>query len=266
MAKKKKSDEDQIKGENVNESDDNFGLPEIAYEPLNRDEVPVEEKIVFEETKTETRYTETTSETTDTPVEDENTDVTPEEEEIEAQEREIYHNSYSAKKDTEQSLVPRVVGIIFVLALAGLAGWYFLLYQPQQKAEQEKARMEALRKQEADKLKESERLAELKRQEDEQRRADSLANAKPAIGTIETLDGRTGRYYVVVASAIDDDLIMDYAKELSKKGVSTKIIPPFGKTKFSRIAVSEGDTYADAQTIADGMKADYGDGAWVVKY
>ena len=118
----------------------------------------------------------------------------------------------------------------------------------------------------AEKLKNEQRLADLKRAEDEKRRADSLANATPAEGTIETLTERTRRYYVVVASAIDDDLIMDYAKNLSKKGVSSKIIPPFGKVKFFRIAVAEGETYADAQATADGLKAQYGDGAWVVKY
>ena len=90
---------------------------------------------------------------------------------------------------------------------------------------------------------------------------------KPAIGTIETLSGRSGRYYVVVASAIDGDLIMDYAKKLSANGVSTKIIPPFGKSKFHRLAVAEGDTYPTTQETADGMKGgDYGDKVWVVKY
>ena len=47
----------------------------------------------------------------------------------------------------------------------------------------------------------------------------------------------------------------------------TKIIPPFGKTKFSRIAVDVKDTYDEAQATADGLKGgDYGDKVWVVKY
>ena len=91
--------------------------------------------------------------------------------------------------------------------------------------------------------------------------------AKPVAGTIETLSGRSGRYYVVVASSIDGDLIMDYAKKLSAKGATLKIIPPFGKTKFHRLAVSDADTYANAQAAADGMKGgDYGNNVWVVKY
>lgn len=265
MAKKKKSTEDQIKDENINESDDNFGLPEIEYEPLNREEEPVQNTVAYQETRTETTYSETTSEA---PVDEpENTSSSSsEDEDLEAEEREKYHSYANRPEPNDQSLLPKVIGVILVLALAGLAGWYFLIYQPKVKAAEEKIRKEALLRQEADKLADAQREADRVRQENEQRVADSLANAKPAIGTIEALEGRTGRYYVVVASAIDDDLIMDYAKELSAKGVSSKIIPPFGKTKFSRIAVSEGDTYADAQTIADGLKAEYGDGAWVVKY
>ena len=71
---------------------------------------------------------------------------------------------------------------------------------------------------------------------------------------------------MVISSDIDDDLIMDYAKKLSKKGVSSKIIPPHGKVKFFRLAISEADSYSDAQGKADGLKGDYSDGAWVVKY
>jgi hypothetical protein len=102
----------------------------------------------------------------------------------------------------------------------------------------------------------------------QKRISDSLAAiaAKPAIGTIETLEGRTGLYYVVVASDIDDDLLMDYAKELSSKGVSSKIIPPHGRVRFYRLAIADGDSFANAQATADGLKTDYGDRVWVTKY
>jgi len=70
----------------------------------------------------------------------------------------------------------------------------------------------------------------------------------------------------VVSSAVDGDLIMDYAKKLSVKGTSTKIIPPFGKWKFYRLAVGDYDTFATAQTNADGVKGEYGSGVWVIKY
>jgi hypothetical protein len=91
-------------------------------------------------------------------------------------------------------------------------------------------------------------------------------NAIPTVGTIETLTDRTRRYYVVISSAVDGDLVMDYAKRLSEKGVSTKIIPPFGKYKFSRLAIGDYDTFASAQTYADAAKADYGGEVWVLRF
>jgi hypothetical protein len=71
---------------------------------------------------------------------------------------------------------------------------------------------------------------------------------------------------VVVASAVDVDLLTDYAKKLSEKGVSSKIIPPYGKYKVYRITIDSGDSFAMAQAKADGLKAEYGDAVWVLKY
>jgi hypothetical protein len=151
-----------------------------------------------------------------------------------------------------------------VIALAGFLVYKFV-YVPRQVAKQEQAEKEAAARKQADA--EAARLAQ--QQEDERKRLEAeeaAKNAKPAIGTIETLSGRTGRYYVVISSAIDDDLIMDRAKLISPKGVSTKIIPPFAKWKYFRLTIGDYDTYAIAQTNADAAKAEYGDGVWVIKY
>ncbi len=62
-------------------------------------------------------------------------------------------------------------------------------------------------------------------------------------------------------------MILDFAKKLKNDGVSSKIIPPFGKSKFYRIAVSDRDNYADAQAEADALKGgNYGSEVWVVRY
>ena len=150
------------------------------------------------------------------------------------------------------------------------AVWYFVKYRPEQLAKQAKERRELLAIQEQERKKAEEQRVEQERLAEEQRKnaqAEAEAKAKPPAGTIQTLSGRTGAYYVVVASSIDGDLIMDYAKKLSSKGVTSTIIPPFGKSSFHRLAVAEGDTYANAQATADGMKGgDYGNKVWVVKY
>lgn len=165
---------------------------------------------------------------------------------------------------------PKVLGIVLLLlVLVGGGLWYFLKYKP---ARDEEARLAAARQAAADAAFRRDRaradsLAAIERERIRQIN-DSLARIppKPASGTIDTLTGRTGRYYVIVASNIDDDLLMDYARRLSAEGVSSKLIPPHGRVKFYRLAIAEGDTYATAQQTADGMKADYGDGLWVTRY
>jgi len=245
MARRKKQDEESVNLNNTtNESDDTFGLPEIEYEPLKRDEPePTESEPVIQEA--------TVAEAT--------------QQESNDSENDQYVPPYL--REEESNKTPIVLGVLAFVLVAAVGVWFFMFYQPKAK-EAEKARIEQQLQRDKDRRAQEEaQAAEQSRIDAEKRTADSLANAKPAVGLIETLSERSGRYYVVVASAIDDDLIMDYAKKLSQKGVSSKIIPPFGKTKFSRIAIDVADTYADAQANADGKKGgDYGDAVWVVKY
>ena len=246
MARKKKTDEDESSNENLddrNDSDDTFGLPEIEYKPLNREEeLPASD------------------------IEERPAEVTQPEEALryEYEQKPIEQTSeFTYDPDEETTPVwPKVLGILLVIVLALGATWYFIWYQPGK----EKERL-AKEKLEQESKKEQERLAEEQRLHDEaeQRLADSLANV-PKIGMIETLSGRTGRYYVVAASAIDDDLLMDHAKKLSTQGVSSKIIPPFGKYKLFRLAIADGDTFASAQEVANSKKPEYGDAVWVLKY
>lgn len=252
MAKRKNpSDEQGQDNENLN--DDSFGLPDLDYKPL---ETPQEE------TTTKSSSTTTNQEVKSEPVA-ENTYKTTETKR-ETQTR--TYKTYMEEEEEERSKAPIIIGIVVALAflVAGFL-YYFYVYKPQQ-ADKARIAKEAedlrLKEQEAARLREADEAAK------RQRAADSLAalNAKPTTGTIETLTDRTKRYYVVVTSAIDGDLVMDYAKKLSAKGISTKIIPPFGKYKFSRLAIGDYDTFANAQASADAAKGDYGGAVWVLKF
>lgn len=252
MARRKKTTDEQVP-ENTDNTDDTFGLPEVDYEPLKRD-APPEPEAVAPEPEPITPEPEPLPEgdLQDTP---------PRFEEFEQQKF-----SDTEYEEERPAVWPKVLGILLLLAAIGAGVWYFAIEQPRVKAAAEKIAREKREADEARNRHVADSIA--KAQEDERLKLEAeKAAATPAAGTIETLSGRTGRYYVVIASSIDGDLIMDYAKKLAAKGTGSKIIPPFGKTKFHRLAVAEGDTYANAQGTADGMKGgDYGDKVWVVKY
>jgi len=248
MARKKKSDEDESTNENLgnqNDSDDTFGLPEIEYKPLNRDE----------ETPAASSESNPVEATESEPSNYENVQKP-----MEQQPQQPEYNYDSEEESTP--VWPKVLGILLVLAIAGGAAWYFMSYRPaQEKARIEKERLEL----EAAKKEQDRLAAEQRKRDEEQRVADSLANI-PKTGAFEVLTERTMRYYVIVASAVDDDLLIDYSKKLSAQGVSSKLIPPFAKYKLYRLAIADGDTFAATQEVANAKKAEYGDALWVLKY
>lgn len=251
MARRKKQNEDQP-SDNLENTDDSFGLPEIEYEPLKSEDETQPEDLgasspVAEDTYGSGRYNESTE--TNNPME----------------RNDLKQPQYSYyDEDDERSSWPRVLGILAILMVVGGGAWYYFAHYRSAKMAEEKARQEQLAREE-EKRKEEE--LRLQREEEERRRiADSLANLPPPSGEIVTLTERTGRYYVIIASSVDGDLIMDYAKKLSPKGLSPKVIPPRGKVKFYRLAIADGDTWRAAQATADQLKGEYGDDVWVVKY
>jgi hypothetical protein len=233
-----------INDTNQNKDEDNFGLPDIEYKPLEQ----LEQK-------------------TDEPVNEELEQEPVAEPVIETDsgsyyEKPKYSAATNAYEDEEKSKAPLIIGVIILLVVivGGILGWQFVYKPMKEKERQEQARLA--------KQKEAERIAKEKEEEERKRREAeaAAANVKPSIGTIETLSARTGRYYVIVSSAVDGDLVMDNARKMSAKGVSTKIIPPFGKWKFYRLAIGDYDSFASAQSSADASKAEYGPAAWVMKY
>lgn len=286
MARRKKQNEEDPSNDNqenpdhsdnINNdaADDTFGLPEVEYEPIKRDEPleepsePVEEPVY----ETPVSNTENTDSIDNEPLpvyESREEELHSEDvyEEPPADEPQEFHSRYSYMEENNQPVWPKVLAIVLLILLAGSAFYYFFSYRPQQQAAEQRE-LEIRENRDRELRAERERQAEVKRLQDEaaQRRADSLANI-PKEGSIEKLSGRTGQYWVVVASAIDDDLLMDFAQKLSKDGKQVKIIPPFGKQgKFHRLAIDSRDSYADAQAAADGMKGgEFGDQLWVVRY
>ncbi len=198
-----------------------------------------------------------------------------------------------------------IIVIISVLVLAAMAGGYYLLiYKPEQEAK-EKARLEQLAREEAErKRKEVEAQNKIKydalivqadsvfNQEDwetaqalyseasglvpgEQYPKDQLAlitakldeiAARKAAGIVETISSPTGRYYVIVSSSVDGDLAMDYASKLAKEGVSVKVLkPPADSKVYHRVAVADYGSSEQAENAKVSFGT-YGEGVWVLKY
>lgn len=230
-----KDDDEKSNEEKTNSSDENFGLPDLELKPL--------EDAAAKTAGSSGQYTspaDTGGSGTST------------------------SGDYGV--DEAKSKAPLILTIVIVLVVA-ITGYliYNFVYVPRA---EEKAKKEALARQEAARRKaEEERLAKEKAAAEEQRRREEeLANAKPAVGTIEVLNARTRRYYVIICSDVDDDLLMDYAKKLTATGLNLKVIPPYGGKQFHRLAIADHDTFALAQANADASKATYGTGVWVLKY
>jgi hypothetical protein len=224
--------------EKNNQDEDNFGLPEIEYKPLDELNKPTNQEAE--------------------PVKDQEESYQSSSSREDSQNSPVYDD-----EEEERSSAPVVISIIIGLVVL-VAG--FMIYKYVYKPKQEKARLEQIAKEKeaADKKAEEERLAKLA--EEERLKKEAEANAKPAEGAIETLSQRTGHYYVIISSSVDGDLAMDRAKKLSAKGIGSKIIPPFGKWKFYRLGIGDFDSFASAQSNADASKSEYGDALWVMKY
>lgn len=221
---------------NKNSNDeDNFGLPDIEYKPLDQ-------------LDTSKSGAETANVEKEEPEMQENT----------AKDTPIYEEEEEGGSGTG-----RIIGWIVVLVvLVGAFLAYRYVYVPKR----EKEKQDQLAKEKALQL-EKQRTDSLARVAEEERlKREAEANSKPAVGSIETLEQRTGHYFVIISSSVDGDLAMDRAKKLSAKGVSSKIIPPFGKWKYYRLGIGDFDSFASAQSSADASKSEYGDALWVMKY
>jgi hypothetical protein len=69
-----------------------------------------------------------------------------------------------------------------------------------------------------------------------------------------------------VASAIDDDLLMDYARKLAGRGLNATILEPRGNTKFHRLAIADFESLNDAAVAAEQHKSEFGSEGWVTRY
>lgn len=244
----------------ADEDDDHFGLPDPNFKPL--------EELGAEKSQEKSEAKAVPVSPTPSPVEVEQPSENiyePDEEApfkedltIEPQPSDVPPDRDRFEKE-EQRKRRNVLLAVLIPAILLIVGFFVFQYFRSASFEKEKAAEAARKAQEEQRLKEEQAK---KAKEIPVIKAPSI----PESGTIQTLTEKTGRYYVIVHSSIDGELIMDQAKKFSAQGLSTSIIPPFGKWKFNRLAITSEGTFSLAQQQAEQLKEKYGQDLWVLRY
>lgn len=254
MAKK---DKDKNENKSSHEEDENFGLPDFEGEEETNEPSAEEAKETPKEEPAEEKE-ETTFDTSETSEAASQTEVSEEPIKEEAgwgEEEAKPAASYTPPKQ-KSSAAPLIITLVVIL-IAALAAVYFLLIRP---AEQAKKKKEVAKKEQP--APDTTTYVTNKPEKVEK----EPAPQKPAVGEINTLKQRTGRSYVVVGSFFDEDMAHDYAEKITKDGMNAYIIPPFGKSRFTRVAVEELSSFGEASTRAKELSGAYKEQPWPLKY
>jgi len=229
--------EDENLNQEGQESDDSFGLPDLEYQPLDQEE---------EESSDDSMSDDADSDDTDSDDTIEDTEV-PDDEVAQK----------PAYMEDNDSKAPLIIGLLVtvVIVVGGLGyflGWYDgLMSEPEPVVVEQP---------------EPEPDPEPEPEPEPEPVVEEPAEPEITPGEVRTITERTQRYYVIISSSIDGDLAMDLAKELAEQGNSPSIIPPYGDKIYYRLAIDDRGSFQEAQTRADELKADHGDGLWVLKY
>ena len=87
-----------------------------------------------------------------------------------------------------------------------------------------------------------------------------------AIGAISEISQPLDKYYLIVASFLDNDLAFDYAQKLILSGSNVILILDFHVRYFTRVALLEYETLDKANVGLDQYKDEFGEQLWVLKY
>ena len=87
-----------------------------------------------------------------------------------------------------------------------------------------------------------------------------------AIGAISEISQPLDKYYLIVASFLDNDLAFDYAEKLILSGSNVIIILDFHVRYFTRVALLEYETLDKANVGLDKYKNEFDEQLWILKY
>ena len=87
-----------------------------------------------------------------------------------------------------------------------------------------------------------------------------------AIGEISEISQPLDKYYLIVASFLDNDLAFDYAEKLILSGSNVILILDFNVRYFTRVALLEYENLDEANVGQDKYKNKFDEQIWVLKY
>ena len=277
------------------EESDDFGLPDVSYDPLERDKSESEDDFGlseggshgdkkeeddyndnygqgyrdegdYREEYRENEYSE--SRNRDEEYRDEFRDEPKEEY------RDEYRDNRYDNDDTDNTGKVLLWIFIILIVLGGLAALYFFVLKDQINPEPEvveqttdQSMFEQEQTDEPEVTGQEEQPQETPpAQEQPPADAETAAPETGGQGTISTISSRTGRYYVVIGSFVDDDLAIDYGRNLTAQGLNAYLIEPYGNVNFYRLAVDQIDSWSAAENRLEELKSRFGNDIWVLKY
>ncbi len=251
--------------DDLNDADDSFGLPDLEYKPLDEEETTEEPA---QEPVDEPEDTETTTQEDSYESQQEDSYTNPDEEE-ESENEEKPALRYQLDEDESSSNAPKIILFsILAILIIGAGVWYLGFYKPKQEAlaeeaQQKQEQLDKKKQEEAAALKRKQEEARLKAAEEARLQAEAEARAKAGV---QILTERTGRYYIVLESFIDEDFAKDFGNKIAQEGTPSFLIPPYAKKKMQRVGIGGYETLDEAQTALNDLPEEFGNGKWIVKY
>lgn len=174
-----------------------------------------------------------------------------------------YAQAY-AESQNEKGKFARIVIIGTVVILAVAFGLYFTFSGD---GDQEIAKTEQVtpKPQPKPQPKEEAPKEEVKETPQPTPKPAATPTAAPA-GTVNELQSRTGKAYIIIASFVDGDLAKDHADQIAADGKSPYVIPPFNNGLYYRVAIAEFQTFADASQNINRYKEEFGQDIWTLRY
>ena len=221
-------DSEDWRDEKRDEDSDDFGLPNVSYNPLDRQESSYSEELPHNEP----------------------------EEKIE----ERYYN-YEEKKGSQALAV--VAFFIVFLGILGALYWFLIREEPTPEPV-EQIPEEAFTPTEP--LPSENEFTTPSDEPEEAAPVEEEPEPEPQMGSLHVVTGASSQYYIVMGSFIDDDLAKDYSARLNAQGLNTYLIEPYGANKFYRLGVGTFNTWGEAASRLQELKQTYGEQLWVLKY